>query len=204
MRSAVAVETITIPAVEAPAAWSLPDRGKIAMASLIIAESAIFTIFVVAYLFYIGKSVSGPTPRDVLETPLFYTICLLSSSFTIHYAGKVLERGRRRMFLGLWLVTLALGGLFLFGTAQEWDRLIYDHGLTISTNLFGTTYYSLVGLHAFHVSAGLVMLGVVSILAAIGRFGLSQITRVEVISMYWHFVDAVWVVVFTVVYVIGR
>ena len=204
MRSAAAVETISIPPVEAPATWTLPDRGTVAMASLIIAESAIFTIFVVAYLFYIGKSISGPTPRDVLEIPIFYTICLLSSSLTIHYAGKVLERGRRRAFLAWWLVTLVLGGLFLFGTAQEWHRLIYEHGLTISTNLFGTTYYSLVGLHEFHVSVGLVMLGVVSILAALGRFGMSHFTRVQIISMYWHFVDTVWLVVFTVVYVIGR
>src|SRR5262245_10726576 len=204
MGSVAAVETFTIPAVEASPAWSLPDRGKVAMASLIIAESAMFTILVVAYLFYIGKSVSGPTPREVLETPIFYTICLLSSSITIHYAGKQLERGRQGAFLGLWVLTALLGALFMFGTAQEWHRLIYEHGLTISTNLFGTTYYSLVGLHAFHVSAGLVMLGAVAVLAAVGRFGLSHSGRVEIISMYWHFVDAVWVVVFTVVYVVGR
>jgi cytochrome c oxidase subunit 3/cytochrome o ubiquinol oxidase subunit 3 len=204
MGSAAAVEPITIPDAEAPAAWTLPDRGTVGMASLIIAESAIFTIFVVAYLFYIGKSVSGPTPRDVLETPIFYTICLLSSSVTIHYAGKSLERGRQGAFLALWILTVVLGGLFLFGTAQEWHRLIYEHGLTISTNLFGTTYYSLVGLHAFHVSVGLAMLGVVAILAAVGHFSVSQSTRVDVISLYWHFVDAVWIVVFTVVYVIGR
>jgi len=202
--AAAAVETIAIPPREAPATWTLPDRGKVAMASLIIAESAIFTIFVVAYLFYIGKSVSGPTPREVLETPIFFTICLLSSSFSIHYAGTALKRGRQGAFLASWLLTVVLGGLFMFGTAREWYRLIYEHGLTISTNLFGTTYYCLVGLHAFHVSAGLVMLSIVSCLAAIGRFGFSQLTRVEVISMYWHFVDAVWVVVFTVVYVIGR
>jgi len=204
MEAAVAVDTIAVSPVQAPATWILPDRGTVAMASLIIAESAIFTIVVVAYLFYIGKSVSGPTPRDVLETPIFYTICLLSSSVTIHYAGKLLERGRQGAFLALWVLTAILGGLFMFGTAREWHRLIYEYGLTISTNLFGTTYYSLVGLHAFHVSAGLVMLGTVSILAAIGRFGFSQVRRVAIISMYWHFVDAVWVVVFTVVYVIGR
>src|ERR1700674_1353418 len=134
-------------------AWHLPSRGKVAMAGLIIAESAIFTIFVVAYLFYLGKSITGPTPREVLETPIFYTICLLSSSLTIHLAAKALERDYARLFLVLWLLTIALGGAFLYGTAQEWHRLIYDRGLTISTNLFGTTYYSLVGLHAFHVSA---------------------------------------------------
>jgi cytochrome c oxidase subunit 3/cytochrome o ubiquinol oxidase subunit 3 len=185
-------------------AWELPSRGKVAMAGLIIAESAIFTIFVVAYLFYLGKSITGPTPREVLETPIFYTICLLSSSLTIHLAAKSLERDYRRLFLCLWLLTIALGGLFLYGTAQEWHRLIYERGLTISTNLFGTTYYSLVGLHGFHVTAGLIMLSLVAIFGFMGRVGVSQSDRVAVLAMYWHFVDAVWVVVFTVVYVLGR
>ena len=184
--------------------WRLPSRGKVAMASLIIAESAIFTIFVVAYLFYLGKSITGPTPREVLKTPIFYTICLLSSSLTIHLAAKSLERDYTRLFLGLWLLTIALGGLFLYGTAMEWHRLIYEHGLTISTNLFGTTYYSLVGLHAFHVTAGLIMLSLVAAFGFMGRVGVDQSDRVAVLTMYWHFVDAVWVVVFTVVYVFGR
>src|ERR1700721_1925499 len=186
------------------AEWQLPSRGKVAMAGLIIAESAIFTIFVVAYLFYLGKSITGPTPREVLETPIFYTIGLLSSSLTIHLAAKALERDYTRLFLGFWLLTIALGGLFLYGTAQEWHRLIYEHGLTISTNLFGTTYYSLVGLHAFHVTVGVVMLLMVAIFALMGRVGEKHSSRIEVLSMYWHFVDAVWVVVFTVVYLLGR
>src|SRR5215472_1696179 len=193
---------ISVSEIQQP--WSLPYRGTVAMGSLIIAEAAIFTIFVVAYLFYVGKSLTGPTPREVLETPIFYTICLLSSSFTIHYAGKFLERGKRGAFLGLWSLTILLGGLFLFGTGQEWHRLIYEHGLTISTNLFGTTYYSLVGLHAFHVTAGMLMMVIVAIFAFAGRIGKEHSPRVEVLSLYWHFVDAVWVVVFTVVYVVGR
>src|SRR5262245_59940 len=108
----------------APAVWPLADRGVVGMVSFIIAEAAIFTIFVVAYLFYLGKSLSGPTPRDVLEVPIFYTMCLLSSSVTIHLAAKRLERGESRSFLVLWLLTIVLGGLFLYGTAQEWHRLI--------------------------------------------------------------------------------
>src|SRR5215468_3898053 len=193
---------ITLSETQRP--WNLPYRGKVAMASLIIAEAAIFTIFVVAYLFYVGKSLTGPTPREVLETPIFFTICLFSSSLTIHYAGKFLERGQRGAFLSLWSLTILLGGLFLFGTGLEWHRLIYEHGLTISTNLFGTTYYSLVGLHAFHVTAGMIMLIIVAIFAFAGRVGREQSGRVEVLSLYWHFVDVVWVVVFTVVYVLGR
>ena len=194
----------TIPLPESPVPWELPYRGKVGMACLIFAESAIFTIFVVAYLFYVGKSLSGPTPREVLETPIFYTTCLLSSSLTIHFAGKLLERGRRGAFLLLWLLTITLGALFLYGTGREWHRLIYERGLTISTSLFGTTYYSLVGLHAFHVTAGLVMLSIVLFFGLAGRVGPQQSARVDVLSLYWHFVDAVWVVVFTVVYVLGR
>src|SRR5216684_8856376 len=105
------------------AAWHLPSRGKVAMAGLIIAESAIFTIFVVAYLFYLGKSLTGPTPREVLEVPIFYSVCLLSSSLTLHFATKFLHGGKRGAFLGLWFLTIVLGALFLFGTAQEWHRL---------------------------------------------------------------------------------
>jgi cytochrome c oxidase subunit 3 len=198
------MSTIATSLPAAPVDRNLPHRGKVGMASLIFAESAIFTIFVVAYLFYVGKSLSGPTPREVLETPIFYTICLLSSSLTIHFAGKFLERGRRGTFLAFWLLTIALGALFLYGTGQEWHRLIYEHGLTISTNLFGTTYYSLVGLHAFHVTAGLIMLTIVLLFGLAGRVGPEQSARVDVLSLYWHFVDAVWVVVFTVVYVLGR
>ena len=198
------MSTMAIPNSPTSGSWSLPYRGTVGMACLIIAESAIFTIFVVAYLYYIGKSLSGPTPREVLTTPLFFTICLWSSSVTIHFAGKFLERGKQRGFLSLWLLTIVLGGLFLFGTGSEWRRLIYEHGLTISTNLFGTTYYSLVGLHAFHVTAGLVMLTIVLMFGLAGRVAREQLARVEVLSMYWHFVDAAWVVIFTVVYVIGR
>src|SRR5262249_24674093 len=121
---AIAVEIEPADVVAAPAAWTLPDRGLVGMVSFIIAESAIFTIFVVAYLFYLGKSLTGPTPRDVLEVPIFFTICLLSSSVTIHVAGRCLERNASRMFLALWLTTIALGAIFLIGTAQEWRRLI--------------------------------------------------------------------------------
>src|SRR5258705_2459033 len=119
--------------------FSRPARGRVAMFVLIAAEAAIFTIFVVAYLFYIGKSLTGPMPKDVLSVPIFYTICLLSSSLTIHLAATALRRATFRSFGILWFATIALGAAFLYGTATEWHRLIYHDGLTISTNLFGTT-----------------------------------------------------------------
>jgi cytochrome c oxidase subunit 3 len=193
---------ITMPAPELK--WELPTRGHVAMFGLIAAESAIFTIFVVAYIFYIGKSMTGPLPKDVLRIPIFYTICLLSSSLTAHYAVNAIRRGNIRSFGIWWLGTIALGAAFLYGTATEWHRLIYVDGLTISTNLFGTTYYSLVGLHGFHVIVGLICLGTVMAFTALGSVKQEHAYRVDVLSLYWHFVDAVWVVVFTVVYIIGR
>src|ERR1700693_5234430 len=194
--------SITMP--EADMRWTLPARGPVGMYCLIAAEAAIFTIFVVAYLFYIGKSLTGPQPQDVLHVPVFLTICLLSSSLTIHFAVKLLRKGSVVSFALWWLLTIALGAVFLTGTAREWRRLIYDEGLTIQTNLFGTSYYSLVGLHAFHVTVGLLAITMVLLFALLGYVRQEHAERVDVLALYWHFVDAVWVVVFTVVYVIGR
>jgi len=184
--------------------WKLPSSRKVAVICLILTETCIFSIFVAAYLFYIGKSISGPTPRGVLELPVLSTICLLSSSVTITLAGRSFDHSRPSLFKIFWLVTIALALFFLTSTALEWYRLIYQHGLTISTNLFGTTYYSLVGLHASHVIVGLCLLTLVFIFSVRGYLTRAHRERVEMISWYWHFVDAVWVVVFTVVYVIGR
>ena len=147
-------------AMPASAAWSetLPRRGRVGILALILTESVFFSIFVVAYIFYLGKSLTGPYPRDVLSPPILNTICLLSSSITIVLAIRALRAGSIRTFALWWFVTFALGVEFLTGTALEWHRLIYHEGLTIRTNLFGTTYYSLVGLHALHVTVGLFLI----------------------------------------------
>ena len=184
--------------------WTLPSRGRVGMVSLVAAESAIFTIFVVAYIFYIGKSLSGPSPKDVLTVPVVATVCLLSSSLSIHLAVRALRNANVTMFGLWWFVTMTLGAIFLIGTGREWHRLIFHEGLTISTNLFGTTYYSLVGLHAFHVTVGLIVIVIVMAFTFLGKVTPKYSDRLEVFSLYWHFVDCVWVVVFTVVYVIGR
>ena len=183
--------------------WRLPSRGRVGMYCLIAAEAAIFTIFVIAYIFYIGKSVSGPQPKDVLHPPILFTVCLLSSSLTIHIAVRKLVSGSVAAFVRWWVLTILLGGAFLYGTAREWAHLIVDEGLTVTTNLFGTTYYSLVGLHAFHVTMGLLALLIVALFGFAARLRREHAERLEILSMYWHFVDAVWIVVFLVVYVIG-
>ncbi len=193
-----------IPVLPVAEPWHLPSRGRVGMLSLIIGESAIFTIFVVAYVFYIGKSLSGPTPQQVLDIPLFNTVCLLSSSVTIWLSEREIEHGRVRRFAAWWSLTIALGIIFIVGTGIEWHKLIYVDGLTIRTNLFGTTFYSLVGLHATHVIVGLIMLSLVLLFTLTGHVNGSHSERIQVLALYWHFVDAVWVVVFTVVYIIGR
>jgi len=171
---------------------------------LITAESTIFCIFVVAYLYYAGKSLSGPTPREVLHIPWFTSICLFSSSLTIMLAEKAIHRGEVKIFGLFWFLTIALGVIFLIGTAREWHRLIYDEGLTISSSLFGTTFYSLVGLHAFHVIVGATGLTIILILTILGFVKREHAGRIGVFAMYWHFVDAIWVVVLSVVYFITR
>jgi cytochrome c oxidase subunit III len=122
------------------------------------------------------------------------------SSFTIHWAVSALAKGKTALFAGLWFITLALGAAFIAGTAREWRHLISDEGFTITTNLFGTTYYALVGLHASHVIIGLIALTVVMLFALFGKVKPEHHERCEVLSLYWHFVDVVWVVVFIVVY----
>ncbi len=178
-------------------------RGQVGTLLLILAETSFFAVFLVAYLFYIGKSLTGPQPADVLELPILATICLLSSSGTIVVAVRGLEQGHATRFATSLLATIVLGGAFLFFTAMEWRELIFEHGLTISTNLFGTTYFSLVGFHAAHVCVGLLIMLLVLVLTTLGHVRSEQAFRVELVSWYWHFVDVVWIAVFTVVYVVG-
>jgi cytochrome c oxidase subunit III len=188
----------------------VPERtlspGQWGMLSFLVSEVAIFGTLIVTYLYYLGKDVVGPTPAEALRLPLvlFTTACLLASSGTIRLAERTLERGNQGGFLQWWGATIALGVLFLLGTAYEWYGLIHDHSLTISRNLFGTTYYTLVGLHALHVTGGVTIMLIVLGLAAARQVSSANRGGVGLISWYWHFVDGVWVVVFTVVYLVGR
>jgi cytochrome c oxidase subunit III len=193
---------LTLPAESGE--WSLPSRRKVGVIGVILTESALFTIFVIAYLFYMGKSPTGPYPNQVLDLPILATICLLSSSVTVVLAERAFRRGHDGGFRLWWLITILLAVVFLGSTALEWRRLIFKDHLTISTNLFGTTFYSLVGLHASHVIVGLILLVLVLILSLRGYVTRAHSEHVEMLSWYWHFVDGIWVIVFTVVYIIGR
>src|SRR5882672_11370361 len=115
--------------------WTLPDRGRVGIVCLIATEFALFTIFVVAYVFYIGKSLTGPTPTQVLELPVWPTFCLLSSSIAVSIAARSLRAGLQTQFQLWTATTILLGAEFLRQTALEWRHLIVDAHLTISTNL---------------------------------------------------------------------
>jgi cytochrome c oxidase subunit III len=180
--------------------------GQWGMVAFLVSEVALFSTLIVTYLSFLGKDTVGPTPAKALSLGLVLgtTACLLSSSVTVHLAERALRAGGEAVFRGWWAATIGLGVVFLLGTAYEWHGLIYEHGLTISRNLFGSTYYTLVGFHALHVTAGVVVLLIVLGLALRGRVAAANRGGVELVSWYWHFVDGVWVVVFTVVYLVGR
>jgi len=178
--------------------------GRTGILALIATECSFFGAFVVTYLFYLGRSIAGPEPAQVLDLPIVATVCLLSSSVTVVFAVRALRQGAIGSFNTMLLVTVGLGVVFLAATADEWARLIDADGLTIATNLFGTTFYTLVGAHAAHVTIGVTLLTITAVLGMSGRIGPANAEPVEMLSWYWHFVDAVWVVVFTVVYVVGR
>ena len=173
------------------------------MASFLLSEVAFFSTLIVAYVSFFGADVVGPTPGEALSLKLALgtTLCLVASSFAIHLAEGALRRGNQVTFQLLWAVTIALGIAFLAGTAYEWHDLITRQHLTISRNLFGTTFYTLVGFHGLHVTAGIVAMSIVLGLALRGAITEKHHTGVQLVSWYWHFVDVVWIVVFLIVYV---
>jgi cytochrome c oxidase subunit 3/cytochrome o ubiquinol oxidase subunit 3 len=176
------------------------------MLSFLVSEVALFGTLIVTYVFYLGRDTVGPTPAEALKLGLVVctTVCLLASSATVHVAEGRLARGNQAGFIGWWLATIVLGAVFLGGTAFEWHGLITRYHLTISRNLFGTTYYTLVGLHALHVTGGVTIMVIVLRLALGRQVTSANRAGVGLVGWYWHFVDAVWVVVFTVVYLVGR
>jgi cytochrome c oxidase subunit 3/cytochrome o ubiquinol oxidase subunit 3 len=153
-------------------------RGKVGTLCLIMSESTFFAIFLVAYLFYTGKSLNGPYPAEVLDLPVLATVCLLSSSITIWFAVTSLEKGHIARFSASLFVTMLLGCTFL-------------------------TFYSLVGFHAAHVTIGVLIMGLIVVLSLRGHVQSEHSERVDMVSWYWHFVDIVWIFVLTIVYVIG-
>ncbi|MFI4876845.1 MAG: heme-copper oxidase subunit III [Blastopirellula sp. JB062] len=195
-------ESISVPP---PVESEFPlSSAQVGMAAFLCSEAAFFSTLVVAYLVYLGEDQTGPTPGESLSLTraVINSAFLLGSSGTIMLATYARQAKNRGGFTAWMCVTIALGVMFLVGTAYEWQELIYQDGLTISRNLFGTTFYTLIGFHAFHVTLGAALLITITCLERAGRLRPDS-EAPELVSWYWHFVDAVWIVIFGVVYWMG-
>jgi cytochrome c oxidase subunit 3/cytochrome o ubiquinol oxidase subunit 3 len=177
------------------------DPNKVGMIIFLIGEVVFFGSFIFSYVYFRGRQAdTGPT-AEVLNVPLtaLFTVLLLSSSVTIWLAERSQRAGNRGGVV-LWLaVTIALGVAFLIGQAFEWGEL-FDEGITIRTGLFGTTFFTLTGFHGFHVFGGLVLLTILLWASVAGWLRHRHSSALESVSLYWHFVDVVWIAVFSVVY----
>jgi cytochrome c oxidase subunit 3/cytochrome o ubiquinol oxidase subunit 3 len=176
---------------------------KLAMWVFLASECMLFGALITTYVLYRGASEVGPYPADVYDIP--YTsvssFVLLASSLTMVLSlASAQKRDVARM--RLWLLATAMLGLtFVGGQVYEFTTF-YDEGLAISTNLFGTTFYVLTGFHGVHVTVGILMLLSLVGFSAVDRLPDDAAFPVEMVGLYWHFVDIVWIVIFTVVYLI--
>lgn len=179
------------------------ERNKQGMLFFILSEAIFFMLLVAAYIFYhkAGQGQSVAHTLDVFKTGVF-SVFLFSSSGTMWLADIHAKRQNNRM-VAFWLAgTIVLGAIFLIGQGLEYWNLL-QHDITISRDLFGTTFFTLTGFHGFHVFVGLVMLAILFGLA-FARSGREPLSKsAQVIGLYWHFVDVVWIVIFAVVYLWG-
>ena len=155
------------------------------------------------YYFFIRAGAWPPDhlPHLLGSLVIVNTAILIASSVTLHVAHLALRRGNRRRFLQWLGVTLALGIVFIAGQAYEYYQFIVVDGFSLSTGTFGSAFYGLTGLHGAHVSLGAILLGIVFVRGLAGQYSEHRHTSVSTVSMYWHFVDAVWVFLVAVLYV---
>jgi heme/copper-type cytochrome/quinol oxidase subunit 3 len=180
---------------------SMPDKTKVGVGLFILSEVGFFGVLVISYISFYMVPAHGPGAANSLNVvrTLFFSICLFLSSATIYMAGRSFRLGTPSA-VGMWLaLTVLLGGVFIAGQAVEYYGLL-ERGITLSTNLFGTTFFTLTGFHGLHVLVGLCALGTLLGVTISGRLPRINSSGFEAVSMYWHFVDAVWVVIFSVVY----
>ena len=178
----------------------LHEKTRLAVLLFLVSEFVFFVFLIVAYIYSQPSEINGPTAHSSLvpwKTGI-YTVLLLLSSGTIYLAERCLDKNRKHF--ALWMVaTILLGTAFLFGEAREYLGLLHKD-ITISRNLFGSTYFTLTGFHGIHVTLGLLMLLTIFSLVMTGKLGHKRHTAFRAVSYYWHFVDLVWVMVFSVVY----
>jgi heme/copper-type cytochrome/quinol oxidase subunit 3 len=179
------------------------DSRKIGFWTFIGSECLLFGSLISTYLVYKGKSVVGPTPHEILNIPLtsVSTFVLLMSSLAMVLALAAVTRGDKT-WARVWLATTAFLGLVFLGfQAYEFTSFVHE-GLTLQTNLFGSTFFVLTGTHGAHVLVGVIWLLTLLVRSFQGKLGPEKAMNVEIAGLYWHFVDVVWIVIFTVVYLL--
>lgn len=187
--------------MEAPTT-GIPHR-KLAMWTFIGSECMLFGSLMATFLVYRGRNVVGPYPEELLNIPFITvtTFVLLMSSLMMVLALSAVQRDDRR-WSRVWLfMTALLGLIFLGGQYYEFSHFVHE-GLTLDRNLFSSTFFVLTGTHGAHVAGGVIWLGTLWVLALAGRLGKERAESVEVAGLYWHFVDVVWIVLFTIIYLL--
>jgi heme/copper-type cytochrome/quinol oxidase subunit 3 len=182
------------------------EKNKMGVATFLGSESVFFSLLILAYAYYRPGVTGAVTANKVLSPILMapFSVMLWTSSATVWRAGENLKQGNRSR-AWLWLVaTIALGLGFLIGEGIEWSGLI-SQGIFIDDNLFTTTFFTLTGFHGLHVTAGLIALSILlglglRALAQEGKFRAPSFAALDALSLYWHFVDGVWIIIFSVVY----
>ena len=178
---------------------------KLAIWLFLASDCLFFGAFISAYLLYRGRSTVPPGPKDVFDIPFTSatSFILLMSSLTMVLALAAIQRGDERR-LKIWLLaTVLLGATFIGGQVFEFTEFDRE-GLGLGTNLFGSSFYVLTGFHGAHVTAGIIWLLSLWGMASQGRLKQADAEKVEIAGLYWHFVDVVWIVIFTVIYLVPQ
>jgi heme/copper-type cytochrome/quinol oxidase subunit 3 len=180
------------------------DHRKMGMWIFLGSDCMFFGSLIGTYLSYKGKSLSGPVPREVFDIPLtsYSAALLLASSLFMVLALAALQQNRIRVSAWWLLATAALGLHFVLNQVYEFTTFVLHYNLTLSTNLFGSSFFVLTGFHGAHVSGGVIWLTILAVLALRGKLDSRDYTKVEIAGLYWHFVDIVWIAIFTIVYLI--
>ena len=184
------------------AAGAPPDKSVVAVWAFIASETAFFVVLILSFVFFNSSTAAAARVLDLKTTGMF-TACLLASSGTLHLAEKSHERGNAGAFRGWMVATLLLGAVFMAGQAHEYAGL-FDAGLAVNSSLFTSTFFTLTGFHGLHVTLGLVALAIlwkVGIARTGDTKGGVPTSTLKAVGLYWHFVDVVWIFVFSIVYV---
>ena len=176
---------------------------KLGFWTFIGSECMFFGTLIGTYMAYRGQSLVGPYPADVFDIMVttWSTFTLLMSSFTM-VLGLYYVRNANRFWAGFWLLMTAVGGLVFLGFQAYEFTEFYAKGVTLERNLFGTTFFVLTGFHGAHVSGGVLWLLCLVVMNARGSIGPENELDVEIAGLYWHFVDIVWIVLFTIIYLV--